>query len=68
MSDAPELTALIGAFRRLDAAPAQARILAAQLLKRAQQIAEERGVTRESALAELLAKVVAGRRGDYTGT
>jgi hypothetical protein len=58
---------LEAAFHRMGATPEQARVMAAQLLKRAQQLATERGIRFEDALAELLAKVAAGRRGDYTG-
>ena len=49
---------------RLGAPPAQASIMAAQLLKRAEQIAGERGITRELALKELLEVVVKGRAGE----
>jgi hypothetical protein len=54
-------------FQRLGANAAQARTMATQLLKRARQLAQEKNVTEDAALAELLAKVAAGRRGDYTG-
>jgi len=59
---------LADAFRRMGATPEQARVMAAQLHKRAQQMSSERGIAIEAALAELLAKVTAGRRGDYTGS
>lgn len=49
---------------RLGATAAQARTMAAQLLKRAEQIASERGVTREVALKGLLDVVVKGRAGE----
>ena len=65
MSDDATLAQLTAAFHRMGAAPAQARVMAAQLLKRAQQLAQEKGITEEAALADLLAKVAAGRRGDY---
>ena len=67
MSEGSELALLTDAFCRMGAPLAQAQVMAAQLLKRARQVAAERGVTEESALAELLAKAGAGRRGDYTG-
>ena len=67
MSDESAAAMLEEAFRRMGATPEQARVLAAQLLKRAQQLAAERGIRIEDALEELLAKVAAGRRGDYTG-
>lgn len=49
---------------RLGAAPAQAAIMANQLLKRADQLASERGITREVALKGLLEVVVKGRAGE----
>ena len=49
---------------RLGAPPEQARIMAAQLLKRAAQLAQERGITRESAMAQLLQMVIKGRNGE----
>jgi hypothetical protein len=48
---------------RLGASPAQSETMAAQLLKRAEQLAAERGTTREAALARLLELVVQGRGG-----
>ena len=42
----------------------QAQTMARQLLKRAEQIAAERGITRESALKGLLEVVVRGRAGE----
>ena len=52
---------------RLGASPAQAATMAAQLLKRAEQIAGERGITREAALQSLLEVVVKGRAGEVPG-
>ena len=49
---------------RLGAPPAQAAAMAAQLSKRATQLAAERGLTREAALARLLELVVKGRAGE----
>lgn len=49
---------------RLGASPAQAATMAAQLLKRAEQLARERNVTREVALKGLLDVVVKGRAGE----
>ena len=37
--------------------------MAAQLLKRSEQISAERGITREAALAQLLEILVQGRQG-----
>lgn len=47
----------------LGATRAQAETMAAQLLKRAGQLATERGVSREAALKRLLELVVQGRAG-----
>lgn len=49
---------------RLGASPEQAKGMAAQLLKRAQQLATERGTTREDELKRLLELVVKGRAGE----
>lgn len=49
---------------RLGASPEQAATMAAQLQKRASQLALERGITRETALAHLLNVVVKGRNGE----
>lgn len=59
-----ETEELIRLCKRLGASPAQAQVMAAQLLKRAEQHAVERGVTREAALARLLEMVVKGRAGE----
>lgn len=58
---------LEAAFANLGATAAQARVMAAQVLKRARQLAVERRITEAEAMRELLAKVVAGRTGAYTG-
>jgi hypothetical protein len=55
---------LIALCERLGAPRAQAEIMAAQLLKRAEQQAAERGITREAALARLLELLVKGRAGE----
>ncbi len=49
---------------RLGAPRTQAQAMAAQLLKRATQLAAERGTSREDALARLLELVVKGRAGE----
>lgn len=59
-----ELEQLTRLCENLGAPPAQAAVMAAQLAKRATQLAAERGVTREVAMAELLQKVVKGRAGE----
>lgn len=54
-------------FRELGAEPAQARIMAAQLVKRAGQLAGEQGSSIEDALAGLLRRAVDGRLGKTPG-
>ena len=49
---------------RLGATPAQAKTMAAQLLKRAEQLAVQRGTTREAALQGLLNVMIKGRAGE----
>lgn len=61
MSELAQLTALC---TRLGAGPAQAATMAAQMLKRADQLAAERGIPRTEALAYLLNLVVQGRNGE----
>lgn len=61
MSELEQLTTLC---ERLGAPPAQAKVMATQLLKRADQQAAERGITRETALRGLLEVVVKGRAGE----
>ena len=58
-----ELEQLTQVCARLGAAPAQAQTMAAQLLKRADQLAAERGTAREAELARLVEIVVQGRAG-----
>jgi len=58
-----ELQQLTQLCERLGAPPAQAATMAAQLLKRAGQLATERGTTREAELTRLLDLVVKGRAG-----
>jgi threonine aldolase len=67
VSDDATVTQLAVAFQRMGANAEQARVMAAQLLKRARQVAQEKKTTEETALAELLAKVTSGRSGDYRG-
>ena len=59
-----ELEQLTGLCVRLGAPPAQAATMAAQLLKRAAQLAVERSVTRETALQGLIEVLVKGRAGE----
>jgi len=49
---------------RLGAPPAQAATMAAQLLKRAEQLSAERGIAREAAMAQLLEILIQGRQGN----
>lgn len=59
-----ELEQLTQLCQQLGASPAQASVMAAQLLKRADQLVEERGLSREAALKGLLEVVVKGRAGE----
>jgi hypothetical protein len=61
VNDLDQLTQLCA---RLGAAPGQARIMAAQLLKRSEQLAAERGITQTSALSYLIELVLKGRNGE----
>ncbi len=49
---------------KLGSTPALAATMAAQLQKRAGQLAAERGITREAALTHLLNLVIKGRNGE----
>ena len=60
MSEQEQLTQLC---ERLGAPPAQAAVMAAQLSRRADQLAAERAIPRAAALASLLEVVVQGRAG-----
>ncbi len=64
MTELDQLTTLC---ERLGAPPAQARTMAAQLLKRADQLAAERHIERTAALAQLIEIVVKGRNGETPG-
>ncbi len=61
MSELEQLTALCV---RLGSPPAQAGTMAAQLLKRADQLAVERGIARTEAMTYLIKLVVNGRNGE----
>ncbi|MGJ8650386.1 MAG: hypothetical protein ACSHX4_08500 [Opitutaceae bacterium] len=54
-------------FVNLGADAAQAKVMAAQLLKRAAQIAEERKISLVEATETLLKQVVQARSGDGSG-
>lgn len=55
---------LAGLCRRLGASPAQAGVMAAQLLKRADQLAAERNTARETELRRLLELLTKGHAGE----
>jgi hypothetical protein len=59
-----EQAQLMQLCERLGAPPAQAGAMAAQLLKRADQLAVERGRPREETLAHLLRLLVQGSSGE----
>lgn len=59
-----ELEGLTRWCEMLGAPPAQAATMAAQLLKRAEQLAAERGVSPTEALRDLMEIVVRGRAGE----
>lgn len=59
-----ELEQLTQLCENLGAPRAQAAVMAAQLAKRATQLAAERGVAREVAMKGLLEAVVKGRMGE----
>lgn len=61
MNELEQMTALCA---RLGAAPSQAAIMAAQLLKRADQLAVERGIDRTAALSYLIDLVMKSRSGE----
>ncbi len=62
MSDEEKKLAVI--CQRLGAPPAQAATMAAQLWKRSEQLARERGIERAAALAYLVELVMRGRNGE----
>lgn len=59
-----ELDQLTQLCERLGAPASQARTMAGQMLKRAEQLAAERGTTREAALQGLIEVVIQGRAGE----
>jgi len=61
MSELEQLSVLC---QRLGASPEQATVMAAQLLKRAEQLAAQRGTAREAELQKLLQLVTSGRAGE----
>ncbi len=61
MSELEKVTQLC---EKLGAPPGQAATMAAQLLKRADQISAERKITREAAMSQLLQILIEGRQGN----
>lgn len=61
MNEHEQLTALC---MKMGAARAQAEVMAAQLAKRADQLASTRGISRVEAMAHLLQLVTTGNRGE----
>jgi hypothetical protein len=59
-----ELAQLTGLCGKLGAPPEQAKAMARQLMKRAEQLMVVRGQTREEVMTYLLRLVVEGRSGD----
>jgi hypothetical protein len=58
-----ELEDITGLCTKLGATPVQAKTMARQLIKRADQISAERGLPREEAINQLLRILVQGRQG-----
>jgi len=63
LSEGPYVDQVATIFERLGAEPQQAKTMAKQLLKRAEQLSAEQDVTPVEALQELLQKAVQGRQG-----
>lgn len=63
MDESPETEKLSALFANLGASESAARTMAEQLLKRAEQLAKERSVSRMEALDYLLKVAIAGREG-----
>jgi hypothetical protein len=62
MSELEQMTALCS---RLGASSSQAATMAAQMLKRADQLAVERGIERTAALGYLVELVIKSRSGEF---
>jgi len=58
-----EIAKVAGIFENLGADDSQSRVMAAQLLKRAAQIAEARQISKLEALETLLKQVIEARQG-----
>ena len=69
MSDQdPDVLTVARLFQRLGAEPQQAEVMAAQLVKRAGQLAAERGISKLEATESLIRQVIAARQGDGSGS
>lgn len=64
MNTEEELEQIESLFQRLGAESGQATVMARQIVKRADQWVEERGITRVEAMKQLLELVVSGRSGE----
>ena len=62
MEASEELEAVTQLFINMGAAPEQAEVMAGQLLKRADQLAKERGISKVEAADSLLRQVVQARQ------
>lgn len=62
-SDKDEIEKVAELFINMGAAHGQANVMAGQLLKRAEQVAEERDISKVAALESLLKQVIEARRG-----
>ncbi len=58
-----EAAEIAGIFVNLGAPEKQAEVMASQLIKRAEQIAQERGISKVEATERLLKQVVEARQG-----
>ncbi len=64
MNSKQELSQISELFGRLGASKVQSQVMAKQLVKRADQWVEERGISRVEAMRQLLELVVSGRKGE----
>ncbi len=64
----PDIPTVARLFEGLGAEPQQAEVMAAQLLKRAGQLAEKRGLSKLEATESLIRQVIAARQGDGSGS
>ncbi|MEN8744544.1 MAG: hypothetical protein ACN4GF_09625 [Lentimonas sp.] len=62
-----ELEGVTRIFANLGADSEQAKVMAAQLLKRAVQITQERGISKVEATETLLKQVIQARNGEESG-